>query len=124
PRRGVRAPRDVVPAMHGPQPPDWGEANRTYLLATVAVVKEQLSRHANAKPSAHSASSPPDPDSAAFQAAPPALERVATVFGLSSFERDVLLLCAGMELDPEFGALCAAAQGGSRQACPTFALAL
>jgi len=44
-----------------------------------------------------------------------ALERVCKVFGLSAFERDVLLLCAGVELDSGF-----AEMAGS----PTFALAL
>ncbi|WP_447984998.1 ATP-binding protein [Nitrospira sp. Nam74] len=32
----------------------------------------------------------------------PALDRLCTVFGLSPFERDVLLLCAGIELDSAF----------------------
>src|SRR4029453_6660350 len=40
------------------------------------------------------------------------------------FQRYVLLLCAGMELDGSFAASCAAAQGDSRRAYPTFGLAL
>jgi hypothetical protein len=55
---------------------------------------------------------------------PPALEQLCTSFGLSSFERDVLLLCAGMELDASFPALCATAQGDPQRAFPTFSLAL
>ena len=51
-----------------------------------------------------------------FQGRPPALERVTGVFGLSPFERAVLLLCAGIELDPDFASLCAAAQGSAGQA--------
>ena len=43
--------------------------------------------------------------------APAALDTLCAAFGLSPFERDVLLLCAGMELDSAFPALCAAAQG-------------
>src|SRR6185436_69087 len=42
-------------------------------------------------------------------------------FGLSPFERDVLLLCAGVELDAAFAAAVRAASEGAR---PTFALAL
>ncbi len=55
---------------------------------------------------------------------PPALVSLAARFGLSRFERDVLLLCAAIELDPTVGALCAAAQGSERMVYPTFALAL
>ena len=33
---------------------------------------------------------------------PPALERLCATFGLSRFERDILLLCAGVELDAQF----------------------
>ncbi len=59
-----------------------------------------------------------------------AADRCATLrslcgcFGLSDFERDVLVLCAGMELDSQFPALCAAAQDDDRLAYPTFRLAL
>jgi hypothetical protein len=55
---------------------------------------------------------------------PFALDLVCTAFGLSPFERDVLLLCAGPELDTKFRALVAAAQGDGRRTSPTFSLAL
>jgi SpoVK/Ycf46/Vps4 family AAA+-type ATPase len=45
-------------------------------------------------------------------------------FGLSPFERDVLLLCAGLELDTAFARLCATAQGEPQRPFPTFSLAL
>ena len=51
-----------------------------------------------------------------------ALERLCAVFGLSSFERDVLLLCAGVELEASIAALVAEIQAG--RAVPTFGLAL
>jgi len=54
---------------------------------------------------------------------PPALETLCAMFGLSPFERDVLLLCAGMELDATFPVLCASAQGDPQRAYPTFSLA-
>lgn len=56
--------------------------------------------------------------------APMALDRLCAAFGLSAFERDVLLLCAGAELDARFAPLCASAHGDARRAHPTFALAL
>src|SRR4051812_16952941 len=40
----------------------------------------------------------------------PALEVLVRSFGLSSFERAILVLCAGIELDSSLGGLCAAAQ--------------
>ena len=56
--------------------------------------------------------------------APPALETLCRRSGLSPFERDVLLLCAGVELDSRFAPLCAAAQGDPARPYPTFSLAL
>jgi len=54
----------------------------------------------------------------------PALLQLAQRFGLSAFERDVVLLCAGAELDPGLAALFAAAQGHGGRSYPSFALAL
>ena len=55
---------------------------------------------------------------------PPALLIAAERFGLSVFERNVLLLCIGMELDPALGGLCARANDDPDRPYPTFALAL
>ncbi|GAA4191187.1 ATP-binding protein [Microbacterium oryzae] len=54
----------------------------------------------------------------------PALTTLEAAFGLSPFERDVLLLCAGVELDE--GVRIALAEGDERRSvpAPTFALAL
>src|SRR5260370_734102 len=53
----------------------------------------------------------------------PALLIVAKRMGLSEFERQLLLLCLAMELDPGIAALCARCQNDSVRPCPTFALA-
>ena len=53
----------------------------------------------------------------------PALAMLADRLGLSAFERDLLLLCVGMELDTRFPALCAQAQHDPARPYPTFALA-
>ena len=53
-----------------------------------------------------------------------ALEKICQSFGLSTFERDILLLCAGVELDASFGSLIADIQGDSQRNYPTFSLAL
>ncbi len=54
---------------------------------------------------------------------PPALVLLGDRFDLTPFERDVLLLCVAIELQPGLAALCGAAQGDPRLSYPTFALA-
>lgn len=63
-------------------------------------------------------------DAAATMQPAPALHLLAERFGLSPFERDVLLLCAALELDTSVASLCNLAQGNVNRAYPTFALAL
>jgi hypothetical protein len=63
-------------------------------------------------------------ETAAVMEPPPALLILAERFGLSRFEREVLLLCAAMELDTSIASLCSLAQGGINRPYPTFALAL
>jgi ATPase family associated with various cellular activities (AAA) len=53
-----------------------------------------------------------------------ALDRLCTLFGLSTFERDLIVLCAGHGLQSRFVTACAAAAGDPRAAWPTFALAM
>jgi hypothetical protein len=55
---------------------------------------------------------------------PTALVLLGNRFGLTAFERSVLLLCAAMELDTRTASLCARAQGDPSKPYPTFALAL
>jgi hypothetical protein len=56
--------------------------------------------------------------------ATPALTMLAQRLSLSEFERNVLLLCAAVDLDPSIAGLCAQAQGDPSRAFPTFALAM
>ncbi|NJM39575.1 MAG: hypothetical protein HC853_01770, partial [Anaerolineae bacterium] len=114
----------------------WAEANQRYLVLAMARVRACLNAHiAQAKAVAtdeanqavaaatqHLAAHRTSMEAA--QLALPALEALQTRLNLSSFEADTLLLCAGMELEGRFGALCAAAQGDSNRAYPTFSLAL
>ena len=54
----------------------------------------------------------------------PALDALCARFGLSSFERRLVLLCAGMELEGDFANRCAAAPGSGGNPWPSFGLAL
>lgn len=55
---------------------------------------------------------------------PSTLARLRRLFELSEFESSLLLLCAGMEIYPDFASLCAAAHGDERINYPTFSLAM
>jgi hypothetical protein len=100
---------------------NWQQANQRYLAAALARVAAYLQRHAGKEPLPAVEF---DQTLAHALSTPAALERLCTVFGLSTFERDLLLLCAGAELDATFPALCGAASGGLPTASPTFGLAL
>jgi len=53
-----------------------------------------------------------------------ALNYLCVAFNLTAFERQVLLLCAGVELSASVSRLCATAQGNSQFTYPTFSLVL
>jgi hypothetical protein len=107
----------------------WTELNQRYLVAGLAEVRMALEHNA-ARQGNQEASGSMEPvrgcseDELARLPAPPALETLAKTFRLSPFERAIVLLCAGIELDASFAGLCAAAQGDAARAYPTFSLAL
>ncbi|MEL7044956.1 MAG: ATP-binding protein, partial [Pseudomonadota bacterium] len=78
------------------------------------------------EPYAPVASSTPDNDDWPHpgQKAPPSLDVLCGLFKLSEFERDLLLLCAAVELDAEFLELCRTAQAADARGVPTLGLAL
>jgi hypothetical protein len=53
-----------------------------------------------------------------------ALEQLRTLFGLTPFELDLLVLCAGTSLESRFLSACAAAHNDPHATWPTFGLAL
>ncbi len=62
-------------------------------------------------------------DAATGMNPPPAMILLTQRLGLSVFEQQILLLCLGMELDPEVANYCARCQHDPARAFPTFALA-
>ena len=95
------------------KPSNWTDLNQRYLVAALARVRASLEQ-----PSSPPPAEPPPGDPA------PAIDILAKTFGLSAFERSVLLLCAGMELDASFPAVCSKAHGDAARSYPTFSLAL
>ncbi len=54
----------------------------------------------------------------------PAIDQLASLFGLSPFERDILLLAAGIEMDSGLAAQCRQAVSGAVRATLTFSVAI
>jgi hypothetical protein len=107
----------------------WTDVNQHYLMRAVAEVRAALLRHATLRGAGEPEARAPRAAVAAEPEgeppeAPPALEVLARCFGLSSFERSILVLCAGIELDASFASVCASAQGDPARGYPTFSLAL
>jgi ATPase family associated with various cellular activities (AAA) len=110
--------------MSDPTPePGWSEANQRHLVAAVGVVRTRLRRLGRDEDALGQAELALQETIAAMPG-PTALEIIKDSFGLSPFECEVLLLCAGMELDSSFAAEVAAAQHDARSQLPTFSLAL
>ena len=99
---------------------EWTAQNQAYLAAMLARVQRALERHLGRTPPETGLEAEP-PTPAAALPRRPALDVLADRFGLSRFERDILVLCAGVELDAGLAALCRDAGAGSG---PTFSLAL
>src|SRR5687767_7431164 len=97
----------------------WTDLNQQALVAAVAAVREALERHAERGAAGRQRGS-----AAELPPPVPALDTLVATFRLSPFERAILLLCAGIELDAGMAAVCAAAQGDSTRSYPTFGLAL
>lgn len=105
----------------------WQEANQLYLSAALAELAGRLAGPSGAEEGGEA--EPAEADGVelgelrAAMAAPPALDRLAAAFDLSSFERDLLLWCAGVELESSFARIGAERNPTGRPE-PTFGLAL
>lgn len=119
-RIAPRATAATVPAQPAPGPATPATAPKT---VSRSFLEKILSRPALAgSPSVEKTRDPaeavPAPE------LPSALTILGQRLGLSDFEKDVLLLCAAMEIDTRIPALCARAQDDAQKPYPTFALAL
>jgi hypothetical protein len=97
---------------------DWTTLNQRLLVAEFARLKARLEGGDEA-----AATEKVEAARAALPEAA-AIDTLTEVFGLSVFEREIVLLCAGVEMDSRLGALCAESGGVSRRPWPTFGLAL
>lgn len=105
--------------MNAPTLISWTDANQQLLLAEFARLKLQL----GAGDDADAIAGALDAARAAMPSAA-AVDYLARCFELSEFERDILLLCAGAEMDAQLAALCEQAHGEPRRPGVSFGLAL
>ena len=103
------------------------EVNQRALMAEVARIRNALAKRTEQCGTAESGGTENATDAetvkdARYEAT--ALDNLCAAFSLSAFERDILLLCAGVELDSAFAAACVEASGDPRRSSPTFSLAL
>lgn len=111
---------------------NWPEANQRYLNVCLSLVRDALAHHIEVNAEDPPADLEEDRselekslrEARSLLPSPSALDQLESLFGLTPFERDILLLCAGMEMDATFPALCAEAQGDPQRPFPTFGLAM
>ncbi len=96
----------------------WTEANQAYLAAEFAWLRAQLGEQGRGLGEDGVRGASPQLD------APSAVDQLTKLFNLSAFERQIVLLCAGVEMDSRVGALCGTSQGHPQRPFATFGLAL
>jgi len=107
-----------------PSVSDWVEANQRWLVSALAEQRWNLERFINTTTEGEGGEEKLPAMEWPEGFAPPAIESLSDRLGLTSFERSLLLLCAGVELESAFGELVASIQSVPGQARPTFSLAL
>ena len=105
--------------MTEPSLASWQDENQAYVVAAVARLRRCVERELSDEAVAEEA-----PQTPWTHPTPPAIVTLSNVFRLSRFETDVLMLCAAIELDASFAALCASARGSGVRASTTFGFAL
>jgi ATP-dependent 26S proteasome regulatory subunit len=107
----------------------WQENNARQLSVALAELRQRLEKFSQRSASENGAkpkrfSTTPPQETNLDTETPSALELLSDRLSLSPFERNVLFLCAAMELDTRIAGLCARAQNDASKPFPTFALAL
>lgn len=97
---------------------DWTDANQRPMVSELARIKARLDGGDQESVNATAA------EIRATLSSPSAIDHLVDCFSLSTFERDILLLCAGVEMDAKFAPLCATAQSNPQRPYVTFGLTL
>jgi hypothetical protein len=111
----------------------WHQASHQALMDAIAQIRALLEYHGQLKTTSTATDNitldecPPQPsylenlDSGDSELS--TVQKLRQAFQLSTFECNILMLCAGMELSSNWGKLCANAQDNSTSVYPTFGLA-
>ncbi len=113
----------------------WADANQKALMAELALIWNALHRGTQDDRAENGGKEQRETDTAFMLKeslreacgvldGPTTMDRLTELFGLSRFERAILLLCAGIELDGSFARICADFQEDRNRPHPTFSLAL
>ncbi|MCL2173286.1 MAG: ATP-binding protein [Candidatus Bathyarchaeota archaeon] len=105
----------------------WIQTNQTHLLASINQVKTLLNNYINHpnEPSPQiEVSLSINKIKETIDVGSSSIETLSLLFGLSPFEKQVIVLCAAQELDPEVRTLLAKAHDNPNITYPTFGLAL
>ncbi|QTA89101.1 ATP-binding protein [Desulfonema magnum] len=103
---------------------DWLEKNRRCLASAIDEVRQALLCRIGDHVAISSCGDGETERKEPVEAAGSALDILCSVFGLSGFEKNILLLCAGIETEGDFAGLCAKVLGDEKQTYPTFSLGL
>jgi len=113
---------------------NWYEANQQYLMAAVGLVQAELEAFQSGSDKIFPADQQKKPGileaedllaaASTRLSSPSSLETVVRAFGLSDFEKKILITCAGVELSTGFAALIANLQGNNGHLLPSFSLAM
>ncbi|NES83113.1 MAG: ATP-binding protein [Moorea sp. SIO2B7] len=103
----------------------WEEENYRYLIKAIARVRTAVERIIPPKEDEnHTPIGNIEILEDSGMSPPSALETICEIFSLHPFERDILLLCAGMEYNPTLELIFTKAQPNSARSYPTLSLAL
>jgi len=106
-----------IPAAPVEPPIAWERRNQHYLVREFAALRRRLGEVVEADHASETGSDKPmDP--------PAAIDALTAIFELSAFEREVLLLLAGVEMDSALASLCGELAGRTQRNALTFSLML
>ena len=114
------------------QTKNWSADNQAYLMLRIKAIGNRLEwykasrmeKKENVKEPTNTAEIKQLKRIAGKMSAPPAIEKLVQQLGLSTFERDLLVWCAALELNTGFAELTSSIQQNPSSALPTFTTAL
>ena len=97
---------------------DWADLNQRLLVAEFERLKQRLGADGDEQALVEAVDA-----ARAAMPAPPAIDELTECFGLSRFERELLLLCAGAEMDAQIAIRCSLASAEFHRQGVSFAIA-